>query len=165
MTPLTLLAPQTIASLLTAGNALGESIAAVEQDLGYALPAIPSSQIILSSADADMTDRRQQISYPRIAVYTDRVVNSLREKFRTLSGTVSVTIAVAASADPIEQVEQWIHFYIEAITGVLRENIGDLGNGMFFSGTYDVQLVPPKPGGSGFVQTASITCSLSVSSN
>jgi len=165
MTPLTLLAPQTVASLLTASNALGAQIAAVETGLGYALPAIPPSQIILSSADADMADRRQLIGYPRIAVYTDRVVNSLREKFRTLSGTVSVTIAVTASADLIEQVEEWIHFYIDVITNILRQSVGDLGNGMFFPGTYDVQLQPPKPGGSGFVQTANITCSLSVSSN
>jgi len=165
MTPLTLLVPQTVASLLTAGNALGSEIAAVEENLGYALPAIPPSQIILSSADADMIDRRQQIGYPRIALHTDRVVNNLREKFRTLSGTVSVTIAVAASADLIEQVEQWIHFYIEAITNVLRRNIGDWGNGMFFPGAYDVQLQPPKPGGSGFIQSANIICSVSVSSN
>ena len=118
---------------------LDAQIAAVEEDLGYTLPGIPSSQIILSSADADITDRRQEISYPRIAIYTDRVVNNLREKFRTLSGTVSVTIAVAASADLVEQVEQWIHFYIEAMTNVLRQNVGDWGNGIFFPGTYDVQ--------------------------
>ena len=165
MAPLTLLAPTTAASLLTAGNALSSQIAAVEEQFGYALPAIPSSQIILSSADADIADRRQQINYPRIAVYSDRVVNSLREKFRTLSGTVSVTIAVSASADLVDQVEQWIHFYIEAITNILRQNIGDWGNGMFFPGTYDVQLQPPKPGGSGFVQTASVTCIVSVSRN
>lgn len=165
MPPLTLLAPRTIANLLTADNALNSQIAAVEQEFGYALPAILSSQIILSSADADTLDRRQQISYPRIAIYTDRVVNNLREKFRTLSGTVYVTIAVAASADLIDQVEQWIHFYVEAVTNVLRQNIGDWGNGMFFPGTYDVQLQPPKPGGSGFVQTASVTCIVSVSIN
>jgi hypothetical protein len=140
-------------------------IAAVEDEFGYALPAIPSTQIILSSADADITDRRQQISYPRIAIYSDRVVNNLREKFRTLSGTVSVTVAVAASADLIEQVEQWIHYYVEAITNVLRQNVGEWGNGVFFPGTYDVQLQRPKPGGSGFVQTANVTCVVSVSSN
>jgi hypothetical protein len=165
MTPLTLLAAQTVASLLTAENAVSAQIAAVEQDFGYSLPAIPASQIILSSADADLMDRRQQIGYPRIAVYSDRVVNNLREKFRTLSGTVSVTIVVAASADLIDQVEQWIHYYVDAITNVLRQNIGDWGNGMFFPGTYDVQVQPPKTGGSGFVQTANINCVLSVSSN
>lgn len=165
MTPLTLLAPTTVANLLTAENALSSQIAAVEEEFGYTLPAIPLSQIVLSAADADVLDRRQQISYPRIAVYADHVVNDLREKFRTLSGTVSVTIAVAASADLVDQVEQWIHYYVEAITNVLSQNIGDWGNGMFFPGTYDVQLQPPKPGGSGFVQTANVTCLLSVSRN
>jgi len=165
MTPLTLLAPMTVANLLTNNNAFGVQIAAVEKELGYALPAIPSSQIILSSADADTADRRQQISYPRIAVYTDRIVNNLREKFRTQSGTASVTIAIAASADLVDQVEQWMHFYIEAVTNVLRQNIGDWGSGMFFPGTYEVQLQPPKPGGSGFVQHANVTCVVSVSNN
>jgi hypothetical protein len=165
MTPLTLLVPMTLANLLTANRALSLQIAAVEAEFGYTLPVIPSSQIILSLADADTIDRRQQISYPRIAVYADRVVNNLREKFRTLSGTVSATIAVSASADLVDQVEQWIHYYVEAVTNVLRQNIGDWGNGMFFPGTYDVQLQPPKPGGSGFVQTATVTCIVSVSSN
>ena len=165
MTPLTLLAPMTLANLLTENSALSSQIAAIEEQFGYTLPAIPSSQIILSSADADMTDRRQQIGYPRIAVYSDRVVNNLREKFRTLSGTVSVTITLAASADLIDQVEQWTHYYVEAITNILRQNIGDWGNGMFFPGTYEVQVQPPKPGGSGFVQTANVTCIVSVSRN
>ncbi len=165
MTPLTLLVPMTLANLLTANRALSLQLAAVEAEFGYTLPAIPSNQIILSLADADTIDRRQQISYPRIAVYADRVVNNLREKFRTLSGTVSVTIAVAASADLVDQVEQWIHYYVEAVTNVLRQNIGDWGNGMFFPGAYDVQLQAPKPGGSGFVQTATVTCIVSVSSN
>lgn len=165
MTPLTLLAPQTVATLLASGNGINAQLAAVEQDLGYALPGVPSSQIILSSADADIADRRCEISYPRIAIYTDRVVNNVREKFRTLSGTVSVTIEVSASSDLVEQVEQWIHFYVEAITNVLRQNVGDWGGGLFFPGTYDVQLQSPKPGGSGFVQTAIVSCTLSVSRN
>jgi hypothetical protein len=163
MTPLTLLAPQTLAILLTTG--LDAEVAAMEENLGYTLPSIPASQIILSSADADITDRRREISYPRIAIYTDRVVNNLKEKFRTLSGSVSVTMAIAASADLVEQVEQWLHFYIEAVTNVLRRNVGDWGNGIFFPGTYDVQIQPPKPGGSGFVQSANIICTLSVSRN
>ncbi len=165
MTPLTLLAPITVANLLTADDALSSQIAAVEEEFGHALPGISSGQIILSSADADMTDRRQQIGYPRIAIYSDRVVNNLREKFRTLSGTVSVTIAVAASSELIDHVEQWIHYYIEAVTNILRQNVGDWGSGMFFPGTYEVQVQPPKPGGSGFVQTGNITCIVSVSRN
>ena len=42
---------------------------------------------------------------------------------------------------------------------------GRLGDGMFFSGVYDVQFQSPKAGGLGFVQSAKITCSLNVSRN
>ncbi len=59
MTPLTLMAPQTVAILLTTGNALDTELAAMAENLGYTLPGIPATQIILSSADADITDRRQ----------------------------------------------------------------------------------------------------------
>jgi hypothetical protein len=163
MTPLTLLVPQTVAGLLTGEDGLTAEISVVQASLGYELPGISSSQVILSSADSDIADRRQQISYPRVAVFASRLLNNRQEKFRTLSGNIQVTIAISASADLVEQVELWLHYYVEAITNILRRNAGDWGSGIFFPGTYEVQLQAPKAGGSGFVQSANVFCNVCVS--
>jgi hypothetical protein len=82
-----------------------------------------------------------------------------------LSGTISVTADVWASGNLISETDQWIHYYVEAVTDILRQNIGDWGDGMFFSGMYEVQLQAPKVGGFGYVESAKVTCSLNVSQN
>ena len=63
----------------------------------------------------------------------------------------------------IAQVDQWIHFYVEAVTNILQTNIGDWGDGMFYPGAYEIQLTPPKTGGLGFVQSAKLTFNLNAS--
>jgi hypothetical protein len=51
------------------------------------------------------------------------------------------------------------------MTSVLRGQIGDWGNGIFFSGMYEVQFQPPKSGGLGYVQSAKVTLIFNVSQN
>ena len=70
-----------------------------------------------------------------------------------------------ASANLLQETDQWIHFYVEAMTDILRQNIGDWGDGIFFSGAYEVQFQPPKVGGFGWVESAKVTCNLNVSRN
>jgi hypothetical protein len=47
----------------------------------------------------------------------------------------------------------------------LRENRGDWGNGIFYSGAYDVAVQPPTTGGSGFLQLARVNLDVGVSQN
>jgi hypothetical protein len=51
------------------------------------------------------------------------------------------------------------------MTDILRQSIGDWGDGIFFSGVYDVQFQAPKVGGFGYVESAKVTCSVNVSRN
>jgi hypothetical protein len=162
MTPLTLQVAKTVASILNSQSALQTAIAEVQLSEAILLPTIVPSQVVLSSASPEIADVRQQIGYPRVSIYVPRLANTLLEKFRSLSGVVSVVLTIAASADLVEQVEQALHYYVDIVTGILRDNTGDWGNGLFFAGAYDVQLQAPDVGGLGFVQTASITCSVSV---
>lgn len=165
MLPLTLLAAQKILNLLIAGNALQQEIETLASSSNVSVPLITSAQIVLSSAPPDMGDKDLELTYPRVCLYTAAVKNTQIEKFRSLSGTVSVTAEVWASGDLISQTDQWIHYYVEALTSILRQNIGDWNDGMFFSGMYDVQLQVPKAGGLGYVESAKVTCVLNVSQN
>lgn len=165
MVPLTILAAQKVQNLLTTGNALQQNIETIVSSTNTTVPVIMSSQIILSSAPPDLGDKDLQLTYPRVSLYSAAVKNMQIEKFRSLSGAISVIAEVWASGNLISETDQWIHYYVEAVTDILRQNIGDWGDGIFFSGIYDVQLQAPKAGGLGYVESAKVTCSLNVSQN
>jgi hypothetical protein len=165
MLPLTILAAQKIFNLLTTSNALQQEIETIASSTSIILPVITSAQVVLSSAPPSMGDEDLQLTYPRVCLYSVAVKNTQIEKFRSLSGTISVTAEVWASGNLISETDQWIHYYVEAVTDILRQNIGDWGDGIFFSGMYEVQLQAPKIGGFGYVESAKVTCSLNVSQN
>jgi hypothetical protein len=165
MLPITLLAAQKVLNLLSGSNGLQQQINALSVASNIQMPPITSTQIVLSSANPDIGDRNMQLSYPRICLYSSALKNTQNEKFRSLSGTVSVIAEIWASGNLVDDTDQWIHFYVEAMTMILRQNIGDWGDGFFFSGVYDVRFQPPKAGGLGFVESASITCTLNISRN
>jgi hypothetical protein len=165
MLPLTILTAQKVSDLLTNGNALEQQINTVAAASNVTVPAITSGAVVLSSMSAEMGDKDFQLTYPRICLYSTAIKNTQIEKFRSLSGTASVTAELWASANLLQDVGQWIHFYVEAMTNILRQSIGDWGDGIFFSGAYDVQFQSPKVGGFGYVESAKVTCSLNVSRN
>src|SRR5260370_14356371 len=98
MLPLTILAAQKVFELLITGNALEQQINAVAAASNLTLPAITPSGVVLSSASAEIGDKDFQLTYPRICLYSTAVKNTHIEKFRSLSGTVSVTADICASS-------------------------------------------------------------------
>lgn len=142
-----------------------QEVTALNESCNTNVPVIETTQIMLSSAPQDMADRDIQLSYPRVCLYSAGIKNAQTEKFMSLSGELAAVADVWASGDLISDVDQWIHFYVEAVTNVLRKNIGDWGDGVFFSGVYNVQFQPPKAGGLGFVQMARVNFNLHVSRN
>jgi hypothetical protein len=165
MLPLTMLAAQKLSDLLTLGDALQLQISNIAVSCNATVPAITAGHVVLSSATPDIGDSNIQLQYPRVCIYSGAVKNTQIEKFRSLSGTLAVTAEIWASDNLVTNTDQWIHFYVEAATNILRQNIGDWGDGVFFSGIYEVQFQGPRAGGLGFVQSAKVTCNLNVSRN
>ena len=163
MLPLTLIAAQKLATLLTDGGALQTQISAIAALANKDIPTIDSTQVVISSVAPDLADKDVQLSYPRVCLYSNVVKNAQTEKFRSFSGAVGVVAEIWASANLVTQTDDWIHYYVEAITSILRAHVGDWGDGMFFSGRYDVRFQQPKAGGLGFVESAAITCSVEAS--
>ena len=165
MTPITLQAAQKVAALFTNNSAIESEVNSIATGSSYTVPVIPASQVYLTSTPINMADVQQQLAYPRISVFCSRLVNQHREKFRSLSGTLGITVEIAATADLIDLVENWMHYYVEGVSNILRRGAGDMGDGMFFPGTYQVDVQLAQIGGSGFMQLAQVTCELSVSRN
>jgi hypothetical protein len=165
MLPLTLLATNKVLNLLTASDALSQAIVSSAAAAGVDVARLNTSQITASFVSPQIGDLDLQLSYPRVCIHTDHAVNNQREKFRAFSGVAVVAADVWSSASLEQQTEAALHFYVEGIAGILRANIGDLGDGYRYSGVYEVHMQTPKTGGAGFVQQARVTCNLEVSFN
>jgi len=163
MLPLTLLAASKVAGLLTTNDLLAQTITSLAQEAGITIPVISSDQVVVSSAARELGDREIEFNYPRVCVYSSQMKNTQEEKFRSFSGGIVVAADIWASGNLLDDSDQWIHYYVEALTAILRANRGDWGDGFLFSGIYDVQLQPPKIGGFGYVELARVTCGLNVS--
>jgi|SRR5579884_2638913 len=167
MIPLSLQAANKLLSRLTtgvyAGDDLASTIAAMGAALGTAVPAISAAQIVISSAPSDIADKNMQLTYPRICIYSSGISNTQIEKFRSFSGQVSLVAEIWSSAEFVTQSDTWIHIYTEAVAELLQQSTGDWGDGMFFSGVYDVQFTAPQVGGLGFVQSARLGLAVGVS--
>jgi hypothetical protein len=113
----------------------------------------------------ELIERSTDAGFPALQVYCDRVINDLREKFRTFSGRAEMAVEVRASQDRLEGLEQMLQFYVDAVTRVLDQNRGDWGEGMFYTGGYELAFGPVKRGGKHFVQVAKIKFDVGVSRN
>jgi hypothetical protein len=162
MLPLTLLAPEKLASLLTTNSALQMAVNAIAAQSGVVLPAISSSQIVVTSISPDMADRNAQLTYPRVCLYCTQVKNLQSQKFCSFSGSVVLAADVWFSGNLLAPTSTGLHYYVEGVTSIMRANQGDWGDGFYFTGLYDVQVQPPKTGGFGFVEFARVSCSVDV---
>ena len=163
MLPLTLLAVQKVSDLLTSNSSLGQELTRLASSAGTSIPNIDAGHVILSSASNDVGDTDTRLGYPRVCLYSSGFKNSQFEKFCSLSGAVSTIADIWTSANMVDETDRLIHYYVEAVTRLLRNSSGDWGDGLFFPGVYDVQFQPPKVGGLGFVQFARLKFDLIVS--
>ena len=84
------------------------------------------------------------------------MVNELREKFRTFSGTVGLAIDVRVSHDRSEAIGELLNTYVDAVTDVLDRARGEWRPGVFYPGGYEVTFAAAKRGGKNFLQTAKV---------
>ncbi len=165
MLPITLLAAQKVADLLNANGSLQMQITGMGESIGVVIPVIEAAQVVVTAASPDIGDKDVQLTYPRICLYTGTLKNTQHEKFRSLSGSIAVIADVWASSDLVSDADQWIHVYVQAMTNILRQNLGDLGDGLYFGGGYEVQFQAPKAGGLGYVESARVSFLFTVSQN
>jgi hypothetical protein len=163
MLPVTLLAGHKLAALFTNANALSVRISDIAAASGASVPGIPATQVVLSATNPEIGDNNLQLLYPRVCIYSGGIKNTQVEKFRSLSGLVSTAAEIWASGNLVSDVDKWIHYYVEAAISILQENIGDWGDGIFYSGAFEVQLQQPRVGGLGYVANAKVTCTLNIS--
>jgi len=116
-----------------------------------------------ANAAADLMERAGVAQYPALSVYCEKVVNDLREKFRTFSGAVQMAIEVRHSQDRMDGLESALEAQADAVTSALTESRGDWGDGAYYAGGYQVTFGRVARGGKNFSQAAKVTFEVGVS--
>jgi hypothetical protein len=133
---------------------------------GSAAPTLSESiDITTHNIAADLLEKSAGVTYPHFYVYCEKLTNTLKEKFRTLSGTARMAIEVRASQDRLEGLDEQVHLLTDAVVAVLDGNRGVFGAGMFFSGSYEITYGPVRQGGKHYLQAAKIQFDVDISSN
>ena len=149
--------------VLGLAQALERRVAEVAGELGLEERALRPASVVAQNVAAEALEKSSGARYPAVHVYCERVSNTLREKFRRFSGKVKLTLEARVSQDRLEGLDQAVEVYVDALTKVLEENRGDWGQGMFYTGGYEVTLQPAKRGGKSFLQTAKVSFEVDVS--
>ena len=79
-------ATQKLIGILAASGGVPAAMEALTSQQGLTLPQIAPQQIIGQNVAPDIAERSVISKYPLIYVYCGKLVNDLREKFRTFSG-------------------------------------------------------------------------------
>jgi hypothetical protein len=143
---------------------LGPTVAMLAADAGIPLAPIPASNVIQQNTPVALAERSVAVKYPVVLVYSDRTRNLLTEKFRTFSGKVRMVAEVRVSQDRIDGIEDQLRLYVDSITQVLDTNRGNWGQGVFFTGGYEVNYEAVQHGGRNLLQIAKVTFEVDLSS-
>jgi hypothetical protein len=146
----------TLSSILTAPSSGDLQINVVLSSLASIAPVALDS-VTTGNASADLNEKSLTISYPTLTIFCQKLSNTLKEKFRTFSGTAETVIEVRQSQDQLQNIQGNLETYVSAVCQILDGSRGDWGNGMFYPGGYVVSFGAVKRGGKNFIQTGQIT--------
>ena len=122
-------------------------------------------RIVSQNVAVELAERAGKSHYPLVHVYCEKIVNDLKEKFRRFSGRVQMVVEIRQSQDRLDGIEESTGAYLDAVLNALTGIRGDWGDGMFFTGAYDVSIGAVKQGGKYFLQVAKVNFDIGVSRN
>ena len=80
------------------------------------------ADILERNVAAELAEKTSGVRYPVVYVYCEKVVNDLREKFRTFSGTADLCVDIRVSHEHMDELQPSLQAYVEAVTDVLDKN-------------------------------------------
>ena len=152
-----------VVQMITAPSGMNSGLAALTAPDSLLAQPVAANNILAQNVAADLAEKSLPLQYPSVNIYCDKISNDLTEKFRSFSGTVQMAVEVRHSQDRLDGLQNALEVYVDSVTQVLDAQRGDWGNGMFFTGEYDVTLGAVKHGGKNFLQTAKVTFAVGVS--
>ena len=152
-----------VIALLTGTNGVNAGLAALTA-AGTPMPiALSAAQVQAQNVAADLAERTTGVQYPAVNVYCEKVSNKMTEKFRSFSGTAQMAVEIRHSQDRLDGLQDNLELYADAVGQALEGARGDWGDGMFYSGGYEISYAAAKQGGKNFLQPAKISFQIGVS--
>jgi len=151
-------------ALMQGAGGINDSLTAMAEAAGGAPGLGPAPvQIAAQNVGPELVERSTAMKYPAANLYCAKVINDLKEKFRSFSGRVEMAMEIRHSQDVLDGMESALEAYADAAVQALDATRGDWGNGMFYAGGYQVTFGAVKKGGRGFLQVARIEFEVGVS--
>ena len=157
------LAAVRLAEILRAEDGIAAACAELLESEDARIQALTGDEVLEQHVAADLAEKGSSVRYPAIHVYCERLVNKLREKFRTFSGTATLAVDIRASNDHLDELQRQLQVYVGSVTAVLHEKRGSWPGGMFYSGGYEVVYSPVKRGGRNYLQSALVRLEVQIS--
>jgi hypothetical protein len=151
------------ARLLASPGGLNENLSALAEIHGIELAEIPPGRFCFANVAADVVEKSSGTKYPALHLYCEKFANSLKEKFRTFSGTAAMAVEIRVSQDRLEGIDRALQAYLDAVARVLDQNRGDWGDGVFYAGGYEAAFGAVKHGGRNFLQAGKVTFKVEIS--
>ena len=153
---------EAVRELLEGESGLSASIEELKQNyvMDERLPPVAPVQFLRTPAETQ--EKAWPMKYPVVHVYCDRIESRAGERLRRFAGRVRVVAEVRVSQDRLDGITQNLHHYVDGVRDVLERNTGCLGDGLYLSSEYEVQIEPVKKGGLNYLQTAKIACPVMV---
>ena len=152
-----------VVQMMNAPGGLNTNIAVLAQAENVTLPPVPPARFFTDNVASDVAEKVADVKYTAVYVYCGKIVNDLKEKFRTFSGSLQMEIDVRVSQDRLEGMDQTSQLYTDAVTQILNQNRGDWGQGLFYAGGYEISFGPVKHGGLNFIKSAVVSFQLNAS--
>jgi hypothetical protein len=152
-----------LVTFLSAPTGVNANIAALQQSENVALALIAAKSFFTENVSSDIAEKSLEYKYAAVYIYCGKIVNSLKEKFRTFSGVIQMEIDVRVSQDRLEGIDRKSQLYTDAVSQTLNQNRGDWGQGIFYPGGYEISFGSVKHGGRNFIKSAKISLDLDAS--
>ena len=152
-----------VIEIMNAPGGLNTNVAAQAQAESVTLPPVPAARFFTDNVSSDVAEKSADVKYTAVYVYCDKIVNDLKEKFRTFSGRLQMEIDVRVSQDRLDGMDRTSQLYTDAVAQILDQNRGDWGQGLFYPGGYEVSFGPVKHGGRNFIKSATVSFQVNAS--
>lgn len=152
-----------LATVLRAPDGLPYALEQMSLGSQMALPIAANLKVSEQNLAIDLAEKTSGGGYPVVHVFCERVENTLREKFRTFSGTSQVVAEIRVTHEHLDKLGEMLHLLVDGVTDVLDRSRGRWSDGMSYAGGYDVEFLPVKSGGKRFVQAAKVRLQVNLS--
>jgi hypothetical protein len=151
-----------VSEILESESGLPDSLEQLRDAYGLAEEHRWPAGVKVLKAAPEHAERAWGSRYPAVNLYCEKVRSRPTERLRRFSGEVQLGLEVRVTQDRLEGITDRLHYYSDAVRDVLERNSGCIGPGLYLSAETAVQIEAVKKGGSQYLQSSRVTCTVIV---